>query len=440
MISADRSRRRVLITGVGVVSPIGSTKERVWTALASGQSGIAPLVGLPADYLPTSFAGEVRDFTGAIDDFGPLEGEQKKAVRKGVKLMSRECQMGVAAALRACFDAGLRPGGFDPDRAGTVFGADYMLSAPQEFSAGIDLCAGTERRFNFDRWGDEGMGKMNPLWLLKYLPNMPACHVAIYMDLRGPSNTITQREAAANLAVDEAFHTIVRGAADLMVAGATGTRVHLMKSLHALQQEEIAGNGAHPAEASRPFDFHRTGMVLGEGAGAIILEEYGHAIARGAPIYGEVLAGGSSVAVSPNLVARRDLAIQNAIRRTFVAAALNAPRLGHIHAHGLGTRSCDPQEAQAIRRVLGDLASRTPVTAAKSYFGNLGAGGGMVELIVSLLSLGQGQLPRILNYQTPDPDCPIRAATGSDSAGDSFLNISVTPQGQASCVLVSAAR
>jgi 3-oxoacyl-[acyl-carrier-protein] synthase II len=312
-----------------------------------------------------------------------------------------------------------------------------MLSPPQEFNEGIDLCAGPERRFQFSRWGTEGMGKMNPLWLLKYLPNMPACHIAIYLDFRGPNNSITQREASANFAIGEAYRTILRGGTDVLIVGATGTRVHLMKTLHAVQQEEIAGNGAAPAKASRPFDRNRTGMVLGEGAGAIVLEDLESAQARGATIYAEVLGSGSSTVVDRDLVARRDVALVNAMRLTFAQAGATPAEVGHIHAHGLSTRSSDADEARAIREVFADTANRIPVAAAKSYFGNLGAGGGMVELISSVLALKNQQLPPILNYETPDPACPILAASAGAAPGRSVLKLSVTPQGQASSVLLS---
>lgn len=430
--------RRVAITGVGVVTPIGSTKESFWQSLLERRSGVRSLQAIPADFLPTSIAAEVSEFTGHIDDFGEVEGDQKKAIRKAIKLMSRECQMGVAASLKAFADADLATGSFDPDRAGIVFGSDYMLSPPEEFNAGIDLCAGDERQFDFSRWGNEGMAKMNPLWLLKYLPNMPACHVAIYMDLRGPNNSITQREASANFAVGEAYRTILRGSADIMVAGATGTRVHLMKTLHALQQEEIAGNGVAPEAASRPFDKARTGMVLGEGAGAIILEDLDKAVARGATIYGEVLAGASSTVIDRDLVARRDMALANVMRRALQESRISVSDLGHIHAHGLSTRTADQEESVALQQVLGDAISKTPITAAKSYFGNLGAGSGIVELIASLLALKHDHLPAVLNFETPDPSCPILAADGSQGPGRSFINSSVTPQGQASAVLVAA--
>lgn len=436
-MNSTTSHRRVVVTGMGLVSPIGSTLDSFWDALVAGRSGVAPLASIPPDFLPTSFAAEVRDFTGAIEDFGQLEGEQKKAVRKGVKLMSRECQMGVAAALKACAHAQLKAGVFDPDRVGVVYGSDYMLSPPQEFNAGIDLCAGQERRFQFDRWGHEGMGKMNPLWLLKYLPNMPACHIAIYLDLRGPNNSITHREAAANFAIGEAYRTIARGSADVLIAGATGTRVHLMKTLHSLQQEEIAGNGAAPVKASRPFDKNRTGMVLGEGAGAIVLEELDTALARGATIYAEVLGGASSTVVDRRLVAHRDVALANAMRRTLEDARMKPADVGHIHAHGLSTRTSDADEAKAIREVFGADADRVPVTAAKSYFGNLGAAGGVVELIASVLALRNEQLPPVLNFETPDPACKLCVAAGHMPAGRSVLNLNVTPQGQASAVLLA---
>ena len=235
--------------------------------------------------LPATYAGLARDFTGDIENFGPLEKEQKKSIRKGLKVMCRESQMGVAAAQLAIGDAALTVGRFDPDRAGCVFGTDYMLTLPEDFSEAIEACRDANGAFDYSRWGTEGMGKVMPLWLLKYLPNMPASHVAIYNDLRGPSNSITLREAAANLAVGEAFHTIARGSADIMVVGATGTRVHPMKCVHAMQSEELADNGVEAARASRPFDRDRSGMVLGEGAGVVVLEELATAQARGSRIY-----------------------------------------------------------------------------------------------------------------------------------------------------------
>jgi 3-oxoacyl-[acyl-carrier-protein] synthase II len=436
MSALEGSRRRVVITGMGLICPLGNTYQALWGGLIEGRSGVTRLAPSFPSIL-AAFGGEARDFTGDIDGFGPLEGEKKKAIRKGLKVMCRESQMGVAAAQRAINDGQLTVGQYNCERTGVVYGSDYMLTMPDEFTASIRECVVEPNRFEFGLWAGPGMAKMPPLWLLKYLPNMPASHIAIYNDMRGHSNSITHREAAANLAVSEAFRVIMRNHADIMVAGATGSRVHPMKAVHALQQEELASQDAEPAEAARPFDLNRTGMVLGEGAGTVILEELGSAQARGAKIHAEVVGAGSSSVADRNLVARRDVALANAMRSALRDAGATPEDVGHIQAHGLSTHSSDRDEAQAIQAVFGERAKQVPVTAAKSYFGNLGAGSGLVELIAGVMALQHGRLFPILNYETPDPECPIAAARSADvSPGDSFLNINVTPQGQASCVMV----
>jgi 3-oxoacyl-[acyl-carrier-protein] synthase II len=422
---------------MGVVCPLGNTKEALWQALAERRSGVGPLQCGPAAGLPVHFGGEARQFTGEIDDFGPLDKEQKKAIRKGLKVMCRECQMGVAAAQGALIDAGLKLGSLDPDRTGISFGADYMLSVPEEFTAGIVQCVDAQGQFQFSRWGSEGMTKMSPLWLLKYLPNMPASHLAIYNDFRGPNNSLTMREAAANAAAGEAFQIILRGSADTMLVGATGTRLHLMKMVHTVQQEEVVLGDGDPAAASRPFDRDRQGMVLGEGAGAIVLEELGHAQARGATIYGELLSAATSSVAGPRLVAQRGRAMRNVLQAVLQGAGASVDDVGHLHAHGLSTHTGDAEEAGAITEVFAARRTPLPVTAAKSYFGNLGAGSGMVELIASLLALEHDHLFPILNYPTADPECPVSVVRNGDARpGASFINLNVTPQGQAAAVMV----
>lgn len=434
-----RSSRRVVITGLGLVSPLGLTGDSLWEGLVGGKSAVAGLSSPAVRYLPTSFAAEARQFAGSIDDFGPLEGEKKKSIRKALKVMCRESQMGVAAAQRALSAAGWVDGQFDPDRAGVVFGSDYMITEPSDFTAAIGKCLDEGGRFDFSRWAAEGMPQLTPLWLLKYLPNMPASHLAIFNDLRGPSNSLTVREASSNLAIGEAFRTIARGSADLIVAGATGTRIHPLKLVHSLTQEEVAGNGADPARASRPFDLDRHGMVLGEGAGAVVLEELSAAQARGATILAEVVGTASSSVVDSSGVASRRQALVNAMQMTLRDARASTGDVGHLHAHGLSTRSSDAEEAQAICEVFAERAASLPVVAAKSHFGNLGAGSGAVELIASVLALRAGSLFPVLNYDTPDPQCPLAVATDAATpAGRSFLNLSVTPQGQAAVVMVRA--
>jgi len=264
---------------------------------------------------------------------------------------------------------------------------------------------------------------------------MPASHLAIYNDLRGPNNSITLREAGANLAIGEAFDIIRRGTADVMICGAAGTRLHVMKIMHSIQQEEVSKGNGDPLTVSRPFDKQRSGMVLGEGAGAIVIETLDHATARGATIYGEVIATASRTSALRNHACHRKHAMTNVLRA--LLRSTTAEEVGHINAHGLSTKSCDAEEAQAIAAVFGERASRVPVVALKSYFGNLGAGSGMVELIASLLAMQQGRLFRTLNYDQPDAECPVNVVVDdTTSAGDSFINLSVTPQGQASGLLV----
>ncbi len=446
-MSSTTDQRRVVITGLGLVSPLGSTPSALWSALAAGQSGVALTTLLPPDRQPLRFAGEARGFTGEIDDFGPLEKERKKAIKKGLKVMCRETRMAVAAAQLAIADAGFAESPMPPEATGVVLGSDYMLTMPEDYEGGMKKCADTGE-FQFRRWGNEGLGEMAPLWMLKYLPNMPASHIAIYNDLRGPNNSLTMREAAGNLAIGEAFRTIRRGHADLMVAGATGTRILPMQAIHALQTEQMAADNGDPAKASRPFDKNRTGMVAGEGAGMIVLEEITSAKARGATIYAEVVGLGSAnvahperagSSATPILRGRCDVALARAMKAALRDAGKSPADVGHINAHGLGTTDRDADEARAIREVFGPLADKVPVTALKSYFGNLGAGSAVVELIASVLAMREGCLPRVLNYETPDPACPLAVVTNDATpSGHSFLNLSVTPQGQAAVLYIAA--
>lgn len=437
---SGQGARRVAITGMGIVSPLGLAPDDLWSALLAGTSGIGPLQAFPSSGIPLHHAAEARAFTGEIDNFGPLDGERKKAIRKGCKVMCRESQMAVAAAQRALHDAGGAATHHPPERFGCVFGSDYMLTLPEDFTAGVSHCRGTDGGFVFDRWATDGMPQLTPLWLLKYLPNMPASHIAIYNDLRGPSNSLTLREASGHLAVGEAVVTIQRGIADIMVAGATGTRVHPLKTVHALQSEQVAlpEGGDDPARWSRPFDKSRRGMVLGEGSAVLILEELSHALARGARIYGEVVGHAARCATARRGTGRRRTAVANAMRRAIEMAGVEADKLGHVHAHGASTVIGDREEAEAMHDALGTAAARIPTVAAKSHFGNLGAGSGLVECIGSILALRHGELFPLLNHEASDPGCDIRPARRGDPAGDTFVSTAVTPQGQAGSLVIRA--
>jgi 3-oxoacyl-[acyl-carrier-protein] synthase II len=420
---------------LGLISPLGNSLESLWNALTSGTSGVRPLGALPVGSLPTKIAAEAIEFTGDVANFGPLEKDQQRAIKKALKLMCRDIQMGVAAAQLALGHSQLKPAAIDRDRAGVIYGCDFIVTVPEEFATGVQRCRDEAGIFHFDRWASDGLKAVDPLWLLKYLPNMPNSHIAIFNDFRGPNNAITVREASSNLALGEAFMTIQRGHAEVVIAGATGTRVHPVRTTHFVMQEEIAAGDGDPAKASRPFDRERTGSVLGEGAGAMILEELAHAQARGATILGEVVGYGASTVVDSVGVGQPRQAIANVLRQALQTSGLSAGEVGHIHAHGLSTKAIDVAEATAIVDVFGGRS--VPVTAGKSYFGNLGAASGVVEAIASVLALVNNRLFPILNYETPDPACPVHAVRGGDdSPGDSFISTSTTPQGQASAIAI----
>ena len=427
---------RVVITGVGVVSPLSGGASQLVDRLRSRQTGIRTLTQIPSNVLPISAGAEAIDFTGDIGDYGPMDKKLQRTIRKGSKVMCREIEMGVAAAQLAIADAKLSADDRDPLRTGVIYGCDYIISLPEEYADGIANCI-VDGKFDFKLWGGQGKPAINPLWLLKYLPNMPASHIAIYNDLRGPNNSITIREASAGAAVGEAYSTLTRGHADALIVGATGSRIHPLRTLHAALQENLATDRDDPSTMSRPFAADRDGAVVGEGAGAMVLETLSHAQSRGATIIGEVLDSAASCVghTTPH-------AIQTALANVYrgATAGIDPSTIGHIHAHGLSTERDDRAEAAAINTVFGSPSQSPPVTTIKGHIGNLGGGSGMVEMIASLLSLG-GQLPPIRNLKKVADDCPIHAVTGDDTpAGDSFVSANVTPQGQAAAVRIGKFR
>ena len=432
------SDRRVVITGVGLISPLGHTATDLWQSLSTGKSGVNVIDAIPTDHFPTDIGGQCSQFTGKADDFGELDKQLKRQIKKTLRLMCRDIRLGVAAAQLAIADAGLVEGNYEPARTGTVFGSDYIITSPEDYASGIKNCADEGGSFNFEEWAEKGLPAVEPLWLLKYLPNMPASHVAIFNDLQGPSNSITVREASANLAVAEATTIIQRGSADRMIAGATGSRIHPLRTVHLVLQEQLADRnseaaGGDPTKASRPFDAGRNGMVLGEGAAVLILEELSVAQERGATILGEVAGYGSSAVADTNGAADYQTAFKNVMLGALETSGMQAADIGHVHAHGLSSPRVDREEAAAIKEVMGDC----PVTAAKSYMGNLGCGSGMVEIISSLMAMQNDSLFPIMNCENLDSDCPINAVTQTGvSPGDSFVNLNITPQGQSSSVLI----
>jgi 3-oxoacyl-[acyl-carrier-protein] synthase II len=246
------------------------------------------------------------------------------------------------------------------------------------------------------------MAEMYPLWMLKYLPNMPACHIGIAQDARGPNNSIMLGDVSSLSAIAEAIRVIERGHADVMFAGGTGSRIHPGSWIRS-KIFKLSSRSDNPAQASRPFDARRDGIVNGEGAAAFLLESLEHAEARGAQVVARILGYAGGFEPCRNGEPLQGRAIQKAILGALEDAGIDRARLGHVNANGSGAIRDDRIEAQAIANTLGDI----PVTAPKSFFGNLGAGSGAVEMAASVLGLRQGLVPPTLNYEFPDPHCPV---------------------------------
>jgi len=388
--------RDIVITGLGVVSPIGVGNESFWDSLVRGRSGVRRLDVFAAGDLPSPIGARVVDF----------DPKQYVRPRKSLKVMSRDIQLAFAAADLACREAGLAEHPVDPDRLGIVFGADMIACELGELREAYAQCL-VEGRFDFRRWGNSAMDEMFPLWMLKYLPNMPACHVGIALDARGPNNSLTLGEVSSLAAVAEASRVIERGQADVMVAGGTGCRVH--PTIWAYRRAyPLSRRVDDPARALCPYDARRDGMVHGEGSAVMVLEDRRHAEARGATILARVAGFAAHFEPQPGGRIPDGRAVGHSIRRLLAETGVRPEEIDHVNADGLSTPVDDRLEARAIHDVLGDV----PVTAPKSYFGNLGAGTGAVEMAASILAFGKGAVPCTLNYAQPDPECPVRVIHG----------------------------
>lgn len=403
--------KRVVITGLGMATPIGTGRAEFWASLLAGQSGIAPLSFYPAGSLPVTIGGEVRNF----------DPKPHVKQRKSLKIMCRDIQLAVVSADLATQEARLVEGAVDPERFGVDFGAHTMYSELTDLEPAF-RGASPDGDFDFKHWGEHGLDALNPLWMLKYLPNMPACHIAIIHDARGPNNSITQNDVSSLLAIAEAVRTIERGWADVMIAGGTGSRVHPRFLVTSLLTDQVSHRNDRPAEASRPFDAARDGLVNGEGAAAFVLEEEGFARARGAPILARILGYGAACEPYRRGEMPTGIGIRTALAIALRDAGITAKDVGHVNAHGASTVNDDRTEAQAIRAVLGE----TPVTAPKSFFGHLGAGTGAVELAVSVLAVAEGRVPATLNYETPDAECPVHVVHGEPLAASKRVGISIS--------------
>jgi 3-oxoacyl-[acyl-carrier-protein] synthase II len=419
-----------VITGMGVITPIGIGLSTFWDALIQGQSGVHTIEAFDPAGLPTRFAGEVRGYDAK--KFVP------SSQRKNLKIMARDIQLAVGAAKLAIEDAGLWEHRPEPNRFGVEFGASMASSDLNELAPSAQG-SGSAQGIDYKKWGAMAMSAMPPLWMLKYLPNMPACHISILYDLQGPNNSITQSEAASTLAIGEAYRIVARGAADLMLAGGCDSKVHPLMMIRFGLLEISSKRNDSPEQACRPFDADRDGVVPAEGAGALVLESLEHARSRGAKIYAEVVGFGSgcdAIGVSRS-AADEGMGLRVAIQSALRDAAMAPRDIGYYNAHGVSTRDGDRIEVRSLRAAIGDQALEIPVSAHKSNMGNTVAACGAIEFVAGTLALHHGVIPPTINYVRPDPECPVSVVSGSPQQLQkrSFLSGNVTRLGQAAALI-----
>lgn len=419
-----KMKEAVVVTGLGVVSPIGIGAAAVRAAIAAGRSGVRPLQAFEPAGLPMRIAAEVLDF----------DPKQYVRPRKSLKVMSREIQLAFAAADQAFAQAAFASNTLDPERFGVTLGSDLIQPDPHETWPAFAACL-VDGRFDFARWGAAAMSAISPLWMLKYLPNMPACHVGIAFDARGPNNTITLGEVSSLTAIAEAAHAIERGAADVMLAGGTGSRL-MPTTLARHAVGPVSRRNDEPSRAARPFDADRDGEVLGEGAAALVLEAERNARRRGANVLAKVAGFGSAFGRRPE-GGVATTAVEQSVRRALADAGLTAADVGLASLHGRSTAEDDAVEAAAVRNILGDV----PCTVPSSYFGNLGSGGGAVAAMLMATALVDGAAPPTLNYERPDPRCPLNIVAKPGHALDrpAIVVLNQTPTGQAAALVLTRA-
>lgn len=412
------SSRRVVITGLGPVTPIGTGVAAFWNALLERRSGVRRVQAFDPSRFDSQIGAEIDGLS--VADYVP------KSYRKAAKIMARDIMLAVVAAHQAVKDAGLRTkcliergeadGGANVDstRFGANIGAGLICADLPELAEALHG-AKTNGEFSFARWGSEGMNNLTPLWLLKFLPNMLACHVTIVHDAQGPSNTITCGEASSHLAIGEAFRSITRGSADVCICGGAESKDNPMALLRQGLGGRLSTRNADPERACRPFAADRDGTVVSEGGGLVILEELAHAQKRGTRIYAELVGFGAGhdafMPGQPSQPEPHGRGTAVALRKALKDAGITAAQVGLVASFACGLIAHDRSEAMAIRAVLGDRAASVPVMNAKAGLGNSGAGSGAIDFIAAALALHHGTIPPAFNSAPIDPACGVKVVT-----------------------------
>jgi 3-oxoacyl-[acyl-carrier-protein] synthase II len=410
----------------------------MWAGLCSGKVGINTITAFDPVGFDCKLAGQVADYR--IRDYLP------KSLRKATKLMSRDIELSVIAADEALADAGLVTKAIDPDninvdpeRMAINLGAGLISCDLVELAPAVAASL-TDGRFDIHKWGTEGLEHVTPLWLLKYLPNMLACHVGIIHDIQGPSNTITCAEAGAHLAIAEAAQVIARGTGDIALAGGAEAKVNPIVIIRqCLLKRATSQNNEDPTSACRPFDADAKGSVFGEAGGVVVLEGLECAEKRGARIYAEVVGVGQSSSINPvyERLEPNGYGLQIAIEKAMADAEIQPKDLDLVIPHGTGIAADDLAEATAIEVALGEAAADIAVWPTKSMLSNTGAAGGAIDVIAAVCAMNEGEIPAAVNCDTKADGCNLNITGESRDVKIRYaLSCSYTYGGQTAAVVL----
>jgi 3-oxoacyl-[acyl-carrier-protein] synthase II len=377
-------KRRVVVTGMGAITPVGNDVATTWQALLEGKSGAAPITHFDASGFPVRFACEVKGFD-------PLEYMDRKEAKRADQFT----QYAVGAAYQAMRHAGLaEQNGMDPDRIGVIVGSGI---------GGLKIF-----EEQHDVYRQRGPGKISPFFIPMFISDIAAGIVSMQFNAKGPNYATVSACATSAHAIGDAYRTIQYGDADVMITGGAEATVTPMAIGGFANMKALSERNDSPETASRPFDATRDGFVMGEGSGVVILEELEHARARGAKIYAEVAGyGATGDAYHLTAPAPNGEGAQRAMKRAMKDAGFGADDVQYINAHGTSTPANDMNETAAIKAVFGDSAKTVSISSTKGATGHMLGAAGAIEFIISTLVVGEGVIPPTINYETPDPECDL---------------------------------
>jgi 3-oxoacyl-[acyl-carrier-protein] synthase II len=380
-------KRRVVVTGLGLVTPLGNTVEATWAGMMAGRSGAGPITKFDAGDFPVRFACEVKDFD-------PLDYVEKKEARK----MGAFTHYAIAASDEALADSGLEITDENAERVGTYI------------SSGIGDFWGIEREHS--KFLSEGPRRVSPFFIVSVLANMAAGQVSIRNGAKGPTSATATACAAGNHAIGDSFKIIQRGDAAAMICGGAESAITPMSIAGFAAMRALSTRNDDPARASRPFDRDRDGFVVGEGAGIMILEALEHARQRGAHIYAEI-AGYGATADAYHVTAPDETqsGVIRAMVRAIQDAGISPEKIGYINAHGTSTPLGDRGETLAVKKTFGAHAYKLALSSTKSMTGHLLGAAGGIEAVFTVLAIHRRKLPPTINYKTPDPECDLDYVT-----------------------------